>query len=80
VDQFQQLLTNQLRYNAFPFGYQRGAPFFRAAVRGLAEFEDSLRETLERLRMEVMSRAEAVRALEAVDFSVRPVVSGAAIK
>jgi FxsC-like protein len=56
------------------------APFFRAAVRGLPEFEASLRETLERLRMEVMTRAEAVRALEAVDFSVRPVVSNAAIR
>jgi FxsC-like protein len=78
VDAFQQPLTQQLRYVAFPFGHQRGAPFFRPAVRGLAEFEVSLRETLERLRMEVMTRAEAVRALDAVDFSVRPVVSSAA--
>jgi hypothetical protein len=69
-----------LRYSAFPYNYQRGAPFFRPVVRGLAEFEASLRETLERLRMEVMTRAEAVRALDAVDFSVRPVVSSAASK
>jgi FxsC-like protein len=80
VDAFQQPLTDMLRYSAFPYNYQRGAPFFRPVVRGLAEFEASLRETLERLRMEVMTRAEAVRALDAVDFSVRPVVSSAASK
>jgi FxsC-like protein len=71
----QQQLETLLQHAVFPVNHSRALPYFHKAIRSAAELEASLRDTLERLQADVVTKAEAFRALEALDFGTRPAIS-----
>jgi FxsC-like protein len=63
----------------FQLNHSRGLPFFHKAIQTVGELETCLRETLERLRNDITTKAKAFRKLEALDgLSARPAISNVA--
>jgi FxsC-like protein len=67
-------LETVLQKIVFPVNQSRPAPYFRPSVKTMPELETALRDTLERLRIEVINQAEAFRALEALEYATKPAV------
>ena len=56
--------------------HSRALPFYHKAIHTVVDLEVALRDTLERLRNDVTTKAEAFRALVALDeLSTRPLIS-----
>jgi FxsC-like protein len=68
-------LEQWLQYVVFPVNHSRGAPYYRPSIESVAALEVTLRETLERLRNEMMVKAEVFRALTSGTFTERPTIS-----
>ena len=71
-------LEQWLQYVVFPVNHSRGAPYYRPAIQSVAGLENDLRDTLERLRNEIMVKAQVFRALTSATFGERPTISNVA--
>lgn len=68
-------LNNVLQHVALPVNHTRSPPYYHSAIKSVAELETALQVTLDRLRMDIATKATVFRALEAIDFAARPAIS-----
>lgn len=69
------LLKQRLQYVVLPVNHTRSPPYYHNDIKSAAELEASLQLTLDRLRMDIATKATVFRALEALEFAARPGIS-----
>lgn len=68
-------LQNALQHVVLPVNHTRSPPYYHGDIKSPAELEASLQLTLDRLRMDIATKAKVFRALEALEFTARPGIS-----
>ncbi|HEX3474357.1 MAG TPA: hypothetical protein VHT91_04900 [Kofleriaceae bacterium] len=69
-------LKKLFQYVVLPVNHTRSPPYYHNDIKSVAELEASLQLTLDRLRMDIATKATVFRALEAIEFAARPGISG----
>src|SRR5262249_24338052 len=70
-------LKNALQRIVLPVNHTRSPPYYHGDIKSAAELEAALQLTLDRLRIDIATKATVFRALEALEFAARPGISSA---